>query len=136
MMVLPDSAASDAGLKADDLILRVNGESVHDNRDLMQFIEQSYFMVLIEGTRAGETFSLILKKRVRSELEAGLSFQSRLKSHSVYSSLHRSAELGLIPVPATDSAVFLELSKPDPLGRFRRLKEKLFKLGRRQKNGV
>jgi hypothetical protein len=136
MMVLPDSVASEAGLQADDLILRVNGESVHDNRELMQFVEQSYFMVLIEGTRAGDAFSLILKKRVRDEHEAGVSFQSRLRSHSVYSSLHRSAELGLIPVPATDSAVYLELSKPDPLGRFRRLKEKLLKLVRRQKNEV
>jgi hypothetical protein len=131
MMVLPGSVASEAGLKADDLILKVNGENVHDNRELVQLIEQSYFMVLIDGVRAGEAFSLILKKRVRDEQEAGLSFQARLRSHSVYSSLHRSADLGLIPVPATDSAVFLELSKPDPLGRFRRLKEKLLKLGRK-----
>lgn len=128
MMVLPGTAADEAGLKDNDLILKVNGNEVADNRDLVHEIEGSYFMVLLEGVREGMPFSFILKKRSRGEtLDKGL-YQASLKSDSTDAFLHRSAELGLIPVPDPNSTVYLEIRKPDPLGRFRRLKEKILKL--------
>ncbi len=125
MMVLPGTAADEAGLKDNDLILKINGEKVNDNRDLIGKIENSYFMVLLEGVRGGRPFSHILKKRSRDEAGGKDSFQAKLNSHSLYTMLHRSAELGLIPVPDPDSPVYLEISKPDPLGRFRRQKNKI-----------
>lgn len=125
MMVLAGTAAAEAGLREDDVILKVNGADVFDNRDLINKIEESYFMVLIEGTRAGNPFSAVLKKTAAGIRAVGESFASRLNRSSPYAVLHRSAELGLIPAPAPDSPVYLELRKPDPLARLRRLKKKL-----------
>lgn len=133
MMVLPDSPAYLAGLLGDDLILRINGEGIADNHELVQKIEESYFMVLVEGVRDGEPFSVIFKKSTATAAEAKDSFQTGLKSHDSVSLLHRSAKLGLIPVPASDSPVYLEVRKPDPLGRLRRLKGKIENLGNSKK---
>ncbi len=134
MMVLPNSPAASAGLLGDDLLLRVNGEEISDNRELVQKIENSYFMVLLEGMREQEPFSIILNKSTAAKAETKNSFQAQLKSHSSVSILHRSAGLGLIPVPDPDSPVYLEVRKPDPLGRFRKLKEKIISLGRINKS--
>ncbi len=125
MMVLPDSPAWQAGLLDDDLILKINGEEVDTNNDLIEKIEDSYFMVLVEGVRDGEPFSLIFKKSTASREENKNSPRAGLESYSPVSILHRSATLGLIPVPAPDSSVYMEVQKPDPLGRFRWLKEKI-----------
>ncbi len=126
MMVLPGTSACESGLLQDDVILRVNGDPVTDNRDLLEKIEASYFMVFLEGARGGKPFSVVLKKKTREELNGKDSFPDRLKSSRLsYSLLHRSTELGLIPVPASDSGVYLELRKPDPLAGFKRLRQKI-----------
>ncbi len=126
MSVFPGTPAGAAGLQQGDLITRVNGKEVLDNLTLMEAIEESYFMVLLEGTRNNEPLSLVLRKQTRQEIDSKDSFRARLRSsRSTYSILHRSAELGLIPVPAPDSSVYLELKKPDPLGRLRPLQNKL-----------
>lgn len=128
MLVLPGTAADEAGLKDNDLILKVNGKEVADHRNLIHEIESSYFMVLLDGVREGMSFSIVLKKRSRGDnLDEELD-QAVLRSSSPDALLHRSAELGLIPVPDPNSSVYLEIRKPDPLGRFRRLKEKILKL--------
>ncbi len=131
MMVLPNSPAYDAGLCHDDIILKVNGEPVADNWELLEKIEASYFMVLLDGSRNDQPFSVILKKQTQEGEYANGTFQSRQDSvRSHYFILHRSAALGFIPVPASDSPVYLEMRKPDPLGRLKRLrkKEKKFKV--------
>ncbi len=125
MMVLPDSPAQEAGLLGDDLILKVSGQDINDNTELVRIIEDSYFMVLIDGIRAGEPFSLIFKKSTAVPAERNESFQVKLKAHSAVSVLHRSAKLGLIPVPGPDSNVYLEVRKSDPMGRLRKLKNKI-----------
>ena len=131
MMVLPGTVADAAGLVENDLILKVNNEEVNDNGELIRKIEESYFMVLLEGIREGKSFSHVLKKRSGYETEPGNPSWTAAGSYSSQNSLHRIAELGLIPVPEPDSAVYLEIRKPDPLGRFRWLKEKLFKPGKK-----
>ena len=123
MMVLPESDAEKAGFKEGDLILKVNGQNVQGNRELVSMIEESYFMVLVEGLRDGEEFSIVFKKTPAVHAGGEDSFRNRLKSQYPSSALHRSVALGLIPVPAPDSPVYLEIKKPDPLGRFRRLKD-------------
>lgn len=127
MMVLPGTAAHEAGLSDDDLIHKVNGQAVLNSRDLMEKIEESYFMVLLEGMREDKPFSLILKKQPREETGIRDSFQSGLVTRSSYSLLHRCADLGLIPVPAPDSPVYLEMRKPDLPGKLRRLKDRIIK---------
>ncbi len=129
MMVIPGTPAHQAGLYQEDTILKVNGEEVADNRELLEKIEASYFMVLIDGMRDEKPFSAILKKQTHEEESAKGSFQSRLNTYrSYYSILHRSATLGLIPVPAADSPVYLEVRKPEPLGKLKNWREKARKL--------
>ncbi len=129
MMVLPDTPAHVADLRQDDIILKVNGHPVADNRELLEKIESSYFMVLMDGIRDNQPFSAVIKKQTREEASANGTFQDRLNSsRSHYSILHRSAALGIIPVPAPDSPVYLEVRKPDPLARFRRLRNKVKRL--------
>jgi len=126
MTVLPDTAAHEAGLLQDDIILEVNGEPVSSSLSFFEKIEASYFMVLLKGTRAGKPFSAILKKKTGKESGIKNSFQDSYRSsHSVYSMLHRSADLGLITVPPLDSPVYLEIRKPDPLGKIKSLWRKL-----------
>ncbi len=125
MKVLPNSPAADAGLHDDDLVLKVNGNPVKDNREMVEKIEDSYFLVLLDGTREEKPFSVILRKSTREKTAPEDSFQSRLYAQSSYSLLHRSADLGIIPVPAPDSPVYMEVRQPDPMGRFRKLKAKI-----------
>ncbi len=125
MKVLPNSPAADAGLHDDDLVLKVNGNPVKDNREMVEKIEDSYFLVLLDGPREEKPFSVILRKSTREKTAPEDSFQSRLYAQSSYSLLHRSADLGIIPVPAPDSPVYMEVRQPDPMGRFRKLKAKI-----------
>lgn len=125
MKVLPDSPAANAGLLDDDLVLKVNGNPIDNNREMVDRIEDSYFLVLLDGLREKRSFSVILRKTANENSEKAGSFQSRLNAQSSYSLLHRSASLGLIPVPAPDSPVYMEVRTPDPMGRFRRLKDKV-----------
>jgi len=125
MKVLPNSPASDAGLLDDDLVLKVNGNPVDDNREMIDRIEDSYFLVLLDGLREQKPFSVILRKAAMDNQAQEESFQRKRNAQSSYSLLHRSADLGLIPVPAPDSPVYMEVRQSDPMGRFRRLKAKI-----------
>lgn len=125
MMVLPGTVAQDAGLADDDLILKVNGQAVSDSQDLIRKIDDSYFMVLLEGERENKPFSLILKKRSREEIESREPFRTGLPARPTFSLLHYCADLGLITVPSPDSPVYLEIRKADPLGRLRHLKNRI-----------
>jgi len=116
MMVLPDTPAAKSGLINNDLILRINGQEVNSSYELMSAVDQSYFLVLIEGKRGQEDLSLILNK---GKQEAGsgaepTEIQGRLTRNNPL--LHRIAALGLIPVPPPESPVYLETRKPDLLG--------------------
>ncbi len=132
LMVLPKTAAENAGLRTNDLITRVNAEAVSDSRDMLQRIEDSYFMVLLKGYRAGEPFSLVLKKHYQESGENIESMQNKLRQSNSYFMLHRGASLGLIPVPSPDSPVYLEVKKPDPKGRLKRLAERISKPFKKQ----
>ncbi len=132
MMVLPGTPAAKAGLTEDDLILTVNGNRVDSGTVLMQAIENSYFMVLIGGRRGTDLFSVILKKDQSGKKEGHFPDLSEILGRSAYSALHRCAALGIIPVPAADSPVYLELRKPDQLNRLKLIFGKLTG-GRRQK---
>ncbi|MGM0651487.1 MAG: PDZ domain-containing protein [Bacillota bacterium] len=125
MKVLPNSPAADAGLLDDDLVLTVNGNSVNNNKELVNRIEDSYFLVLLDGLRESSPFSVILHKPNKKNETLTESFQGRLNAQYSHSLLHRSANLGLIPVPAPDSPVYMEIRKPDPMGRFKYLKNKV-----------
>jgi len=130
MMVLPETPAEKAGISGDDIILKVNGEPIEDNRDLLEKIEASYFMVLLDGIRDEKPFSVILKKQTREEEHVNGGYKARPdSSRSHYTMLHRSAALGLILVPPPDSPVYLEVRKPEPLGRFKRLRSKARRQG-------
>jgi len=127
MMVLPGTAAQKAGLAEDDLIIKVNRQAVIDSRDLIQKIEESYFMVLLDGLRKGEPFSLVLNKRLNEEAEGGDLLPGGINTASSYSRLHHCAAIGFIPVPDPNSPVYLEIRKSDLPGRLRRLKNKIVK---------
>jgi len=122
LMVLPDSAADQAGLMQGDLICRVNGLAVSDYQELLARIEESYFLVLLEGTRGEEAFSVIFKKKkadsahLPEPLPAGQPFTS-----PAYGVLHRAADLGLIMVPSRHSRIYVENRRIAPLGWLRRL---------------
>ncbi len=125
MMVLPGSPAAEAGLNGDDLLLTVNGNRVTSGTDLMEAIENSYFMVLLDGRRGTDQFSVILKKEYSGKKEGSHPGLLEIQGNSAYSALHRSAALGIIPVPAEDSPVYLELRKPDPLNSLKQVFGKL-----------
>lgn len=127
LMILSATAADQAGLKTDDIVIRVNAEEVSDSPEMLQKIEDSYFLVLLEGLRNGEPFSVVLNKRFTGNTERSELFQSHMKNNNPYFLLHRGASLGLIPVPSPDSPVYLEVKKPDPRGRFKRLAERIGK---------
>ncbi len=129
MMVIPGTPAHQAGFCQDDTILKVNGEEVADSAELMEKIEASYFMVLIDGLRDNKPFSAILKKQTREEESTKESFEARLNTYrSHYSFLHRSASFGFILVPNTDSPVYLEVRKPEPFGKLKKWRDKAKKL--------
>jgi hypothetical protein len=121
MMAIPGTAAEESGLRQNDVISRINGEPVTDSLEMLQKIEDSYFMVLMEGMRGAEPFSLVLKKKYEKSDEKPDSFQAALRQSSSYYLLHRGASLGIIPVPSAGSPVYLEVKKSDPRGRFKRL---------------
>ncbi len=125
MKVLPDSPAASAGLLDEDIVLKVNGKPVDDNREMVDRVEDSYFLVLLDGLRGKKSFSVIMKKPTTTNKDLTESFQSKLNAQSSYFLLHRCAGLGLITVPDPDSPIYMEIRKPDPLGRFRRLKDKI-----------
>jgi hypothetical protein len=127
MMVLPGTAAAEAGLQEEDIIGKINGQTVLNNRDLIDKIEASYFMVLFDIIRQGENMSIIFKKRSSSPPVSDDFFSKRPRIPSAHNIIHRGVELGLITVPDQDSPVYLEIKKPDPIGRLKRLQKKLLK---------
>ena len=125
MLVLPDTSAAEAGLASDDLIFRVNGNPVNSSTELLQAIEESYFLVLLEGKRGSDGLSVVLKKKLAETGGEPFPFSPGGQGASAYSALHRSAALGIIPVPAADSPVYAEIKKPDPLGRLKNFSNRL-----------
>ncbi|MFY9503592.1 MAG: PDZ domain-containing protein [Dethiobacteria bacterium] len=104
MMVLPQSAAFRAGLRSGDLVCRVNGAPVHSDLDFLLRIDQSYFMVLIEGFRDGRDFSIVLNKR-STEKKPG---ESSLITAAAVPLWHRGADLGLIPAPSQLTPIYAQ----------------------------
>lgn len=110
MAVLPRSAASRAGLRAGDLLRRVNGAPVRSDQELLLRLEESYFMVLLEGLREGNHLSVVLNKH-REEGENGphLPFLEQAPPTAVRANLwHRGAALGLIPAPSRLTPVYAQ----------------------------
>lgn len=132
MMVLPGSAAAKAGLEQGDIIEKVNSLEITGNRALLESIEESYFMVLLQGNRMGQPLSLVLNKRYAESNEKAGSFQSHLKQSSSGYLLHRSVALGFIPVPPEDSPVYLQMKKSSSQNLFKRLFAGLRKVFNRQ----
>ena len=96
MMVLPGSAAEQAGLKQGDIIQKVNGFPVRNLAELLARIENSYFMLLLEGLRREKEFSVIFKN---SPGPAPEDYTNAATAAPAYATLHRCAALGLIAVP-------------------------------------
>ena len=129
MMVLPDSRAQQAGLRQDDIILKVNGNPVEHSRELLDNIEESYFMVLIEGIRDNKPFSTVLKKlNPEEEYNSPAAKAGYHSFRSQFYLVHRCAALGFIPVPDLDTIVYLEFRKPEPLDKLKRLRSKVKRL--------
>ena len=120
MMVLPGTASADAGLQQDDLITEINGTAVNSSKELMDRIEESYFMVLVLGWRNGEQFSVVMRKGAQQAGDEKELFRRNLMKHSAYALPHRSAEMGLIPVPDHDSKVYFEIKKSNPFASVKR----------------
>ncbi len=123
MAVLPQSAASRAGLRAGDLVRRVNGAPVHSDLELLMRLEESYFMVLFEGLRDGGSFSIVLNKRRSEEKNSlDLPFFARPPSTAAHASLwHRGAALGLIPAPSRQTPIYAQARTAAAFGLLRRL---------------
>lgn len=123
MVVLPDTAAARAGLGEGDIILKVNGTPVQNQQELIQKIEDSYFMVLLEGTRGGADFSTVLKKGGSGAQTARSTFNPETTPAAPGASfLHRGAGLGLIMAPSSRSSVYVETkSTSTVMGWLRRL---------------
>jgi hypothetical protein len=121
MMVLPDTPAAEAGLTNNDLILKVNEQEVKNGFELMAAVDRSYFLVLIEGKRGQEDISVILNKSKKEVEQKDDSKQMPGRFNHTDPLLHRIAALGLIPIPAPESPVYLETRKPDPLGWLKKL---------------
>ena len=128
MMVLPGSPAAEADLREGDLIQRINGRQITGNLDLLQKIDDSYFLILIEGMRKEKPFSAVLKKRSSQAAGGRATADPEINRQSPqHPLLHRCADLGLIPVPPADSKIFLELKKSDFSSRLKKIKSKYFK---------
>ncbi len=121
MMVLPGSAAEQAGLKQGDIIQKVNGFPVHSLAELLARIEESYFMLLLEGLRMEKEFSVIFKKSKSGPDPAPGDYTQAAPFAPAYAILHRSAALGLIAVPPRHSQLYVEKRRVRPLGWLRRL---------------
>lgn len=120
MMIIPDSPASSAGLREGDLIMRVNGIAVHDEYELLDRIKDSYFLVKLEGSRAGKAFTVILRKSNRYS-GSGQMDQPPERPVTV---LQRGARLGLIMAPSPRSPVYMEMKRPPAFALLRRLAAK------------
>ncbi|OPL14750.1 MAG: hypothetical protein AVO34_01055 [Firmicutes bacterium ML8_F2] len=128
MMVLPASPADDAGLREGDLITKINGQQVTGNPDLLQKIDDSYFMIFIEGERKGESFSVVLKKRSSPTRDGFLNGKmERNRQTFNHPLLHRCAALGLIPAPPADSKIFLVMKQGRSSKWLNKWKERIFK---------
>jgi hypothetical protein len=122
LMVIPGSAAARAGLREGDDILKVNGMPVLDQRDLLDKIAASYFMVLLEGTRGSGSFTAVLNKKHAVETVSPPRLpDSPSPARPPRPPLHRGADLGLIPVPSPASSIYVVTRRPAPLGWLRRL---------------
>ncbi len=118
MAVLPQSAASRAGLHAGDKVRLVNGAPVHSDVEFLRRLEESYFMVLIEGLRNGDSFSIVLNKRRSKEKKR----PEKPPATAVHASLwHRGAALGLIPAPSRETPIYAEARPAAASGLLRRL---------------
>lgn len=107
MMVLPGSAAESAGLHSGDLVQRVNGAPVSSDLDLLRKIDESYFMVLIEGLCGGSGLSVVLNKRRPGRQDAADPFaQAGLPAATAAPLWHRGAALGLIPAPSSQTPIY------------------------------
>ncbi|MDW7739167.1 MAG: PDZ domain-containing protein [Bacillota bacterium] len=125
MTVLPGSSAMEAGLQEGDKITGINNMEVNSTRELMTKIDESYFMVFVEGIRDGSHFSVILKKEAGTRTDTGRIYNDQMRPASSSLLLHRCVELGVIPVPEPDSPVYLEARKPDTLGWIRKIKKRI-----------
>ncbi len=121
MMVLPGSAAEQAGLKQGDIIQKVNGFPVRNLTELLARIEDSYFMLLLEGLRMEKDFSVVFKKGKSGPSLAPDDYTKAAFMAPDYATLHRSAALGLIAVPPRHSRLYVEKRRPRPLGWLRRI---------------
>jgi hypothetical protein len=122
MMVLPGSAAEQAGLKQGDIVQKVNGLPVQGFQELLARIEESYFMVLLEVLRREGDFSVVLKKKKAVPTETmGSTQNGAAVIPEAYAPLHSIAALGLIMVPPRHSRVYVENRRVPPLGWLRRL---------------
>lgn len=119
MMVLSGSAAEQAGLLQGDLIKKVNGFPVCGLPELLARIEDSYFMVLLEGKRGEESFSIVYKKKAAPPPETAPGQPAALPP--AYGVIHRAAGIGLIAVPPRHSRVYVENRKARPFGWLRRI---------------
>lgn len=111
LAVLPGSAAARAGLQEGDVLQRLNGAVVSDNDAFFSELEQSYFMVLMEGEREGKSLRVVLNKNPHFEKKRQWSWLPFVgnKPVSRASALHRGVALGLILVPDPYSSVYVEL---------------------------
>lgn len=115
LAVLPGTAAARADLREGDVLLRVNGAAVPGSSAFLALIEQSYFMVFLEGERKGEPFKTILNKNTYSGGRAPQVYDRPLSAGSALSAsetaLHRGAALGLILVPDPYFPVYMEIKR-------------------------
>lgn len=97
LAVYPDSAASAAGLQAEDIIEKVNGEEVINSHHLWQLIFESYFLVHLTVRRKDEVLTLVLKRDTAVSPVSGAG--------------RRQSPMGLILVPDTKTSAYVELKK-------------------------
>ena len=123
MMVIPQSAASRAGLRTGDLVRRVNGVPVESDLDFLMRLEEGYFMTMIEGLREGSSFSIVLnKRRTEEKNDTGIPFLAKPAPTATRASLwHRGAALGLIPAPSQRTPIYAQARPAGAPGFLRRL---------------
>lgn len=122
MAVLPQSAAARAGLRSGDLIHRVNSTPVHSDLEFLMRLEESYFMVMLEGHRDGGSFSVVLNKRRSAENNRpDIPFFEKTPSTAGRAALwHRGAALGLIPAPSRQTPIYAQARPAAATGLLRR----------------
>ncbi|HPU00383.1 MAG: PDZ domain-containing protein [Firmicutes bacterium] len=108
MAVLPQSAAARAGLQAGDLLLRVNGAPVRSDLEFLRRLDESYFIVFIEGSRKGENFSVVLNKNFAQDESRRPILKPPPPGGALASLWHRGAALGFIPAPSRLTPVYAQ----------------------------